>query len=130
MPAAAAASGHRRDCRCETANYTAAVTISCSIIEASWAMGETVNLYEAKTNLSKLVDRAAAGEEIVIAKAGKPKVKLVSHRAAKSADSGKTCSELHIFPMVSTIPCRPSFRSISNRMRAAADRHAYPALGG
>jgi len=27
----------------------------------------------AKTNLSKLVDRAAAGEEIVIAKAGKPK---------------------------------------------------------
>ena len=36
-------------------------------------MSETVNLYEAKTNLSKLVDRAAAGEEIVIAKAGKPK---------------------------------------------------------
>jgi prevent-host-death family protein len=41
-------------------------------------MSETVNLYEAKTNLSKLVDRAAAGEEIVIAKAGKPKAKLVS----------------------------------------------------
>jgi antitoxin (DNA-binding transcriptional repressor) of toxin-antitoxin stability system len=30
----------------------------------------TLNLYEAKTQLSKLVDRAAAGEEIVIAKAG------------------------------------------------------------
>jgi prevent-host-death family protein len=40
-------------------------------------MTETVNLDEAKTNLSKLVERAAAGEEIIIAKAGKPKAKLV-----------------------------------------------------
>jgi prevent-host-death family protein len=40
-------------------------------------MTETVNLYEAKTNLSKMVDRAASGEEIIIAKAGKPKAKLV-----------------------------------------------------
>lgn len=35
------------------------------------------NLYEAKSSLSRLVDRAAAGEEIVIAKAGKPRAKLV-----------------------------------------------------
>lgn len=35
-----------------------------------------VSLYEAKTHLSKLVDEAAAGEEIVIAKNGKPKAKL------------------------------------------------------
>jgi hypothetical protein len=41
-------------------------------IEAA-VVTDTVNLYDAKTNLSKLVDRAAAGEEIVIAKAGKPK---------------------------------------------------------
>jgi prevent-host-death family protein len=39
--------------------------------------GATVNLYEAKTSLSKLVERAAAGEEIIIAKAGKPKARLV-----------------------------------------------------
>jgi prevent-host-death family protein len=37
-----------------------------------------VNLYEAKTQLSSLVDRAANGEEIIIAKAGKPMAKLVS----------------------------------------------------
>jgi prevent-host-death family protein len=43
-------------------------------------MTETVNLYDAKTNLSKLVDRAAAGEEIVIAKAGKPRAKLVRYQ--------------------------------------------------
>ena len=38
---------------------------------------ETVNLYEAKTKLSRLVERAAAGEEIVIAKAGRPLARLV-----------------------------------------------------
>jgi prevent-host-death family protein len=37
-----------------------------------------VNLYEAKTQLSSLVERAAKGEEIVIAKAGKPMAKLVA----------------------------------------------------
>jgi prevent-host-death family protein len=36
-----------------------------------------VNLYEAKTNLSELVERAAAGEEIIIAKAGKARARLV-----------------------------------------------------
>jgi len=36
-----------------------------------------VNLYEAKTQLSSLVERAAKGEEIVIAKAGKPMAKLM-----------------------------------------------------
>ena len=36
-----------------------------------------INLYEAKTNLSSLVDRAAAGEEIVIAKGGRPLARLV-----------------------------------------------------
>jgi prevent-host-death family protein len=37
----------------------------------------TFNLYEAKTNLSRLVERAAAGEEIVIAKAGRPLARLM-----------------------------------------------------
>ncbi len=38
---------------------------------------ETVALYEAKTHLSALVDRASAGEEIVISKSGRPKARLV-----------------------------------------------------
>ena len=38
-----------------------------------------VNIYEAKTHLSRLVARAAAGEEIVIAKAGRPVAKLVGY---------------------------------------------------
>jgi len=51
-------------------------------------MSETVNLYAAKTNLSKLVERAAAGEEIVIAKAGKPKAKLVPYEAPRDKRVG------------------------------------------
>lgn len=39
-----------------------------------------VNIHEAKTHLSRLVDRAAAGEEIVIARAGKPVAKLVAYQ--------------------------------------------------
>ena len=46
-------------------------------------MSETINLYQAKTQLSKLVDRAASGEEIVIAKAGKPKAKLVPYEVPR-----------------------------------------------
>lgn len=42
-----------------------------------------VNLYEAKTKLSSLVERAAAGEEIIIAKAGKPRARLVPLEAAR-----------------------------------------------
>lgn len=41
-------------------------------------MATMVNVHEAKTHLSRLLDRAVAGEEIVIAKAGKRMVKLVS----------------------------------------------------
>ncbi|MDO8359724.1 MAG: type II toxin-antitoxin system Phd/YefM family antitoxin [Devosia sp.] len=37
----------------------------------------TVNTHEAKTHLSRLVERAAKGETIIIAKAGKPMAKLV-----------------------------------------------------
>jgi prevent-host-death family protein len=40
-------------------------------------MSTQVNIHEAKTHLSRLVQRAAAGEEIVIAKAGAPLAKLV-----------------------------------------------------
>ena len=39
--------------------------------------GEPVSLYEAKTHLSDLVEQAAQGREIIIAKSGKPKARLV-----------------------------------------------------
>jgi len=38
---------------------------------------KTINIHEAKTHLSRLVERVQAGEEIVIAKAGRPAARLV-----------------------------------------------------
>lgn len=39
-------------------------------------MTETVNMHDAKTQLSRLAERAAGGEEIIIARAGRPVAKL------------------------------------------------------
>ncbi len=53
---------------------------------------ETVSLYQAKTHLSRLVDRAAAGEEIVIAKSGRARARLVpvdDRRALRVPGKGK-----------------------------------------
>jgi prevent-host-death family protein len=46
-------------------------------------MPRPVNIHEAKTQLSKLVERAEAGEEVVVARAGKPVAKLVPYRSSK-----------------------------------------------
>ena len=48
---------------------------------------KTVNLHAAKTHLSRLVDQAVGGEEVIIAKAGKPMVRLVPV-ATKSRRTG------------------------------------------
>ncbi len=42
-----------------------------------------VNIYTAKTRLSRLIDRAMAGEEIVITRHGKPVARLVSAKPAR-----------------------------------------------
>lgn len=49
---------------------------------------KTINIQAAKTHLSRLVEEAAAGEEIVLAKAGKPLVKLVPYAPARAARVG------------------------------------------
>ena len=49
---------------------------------------KTINIQAAKTHLSRLVDEAAAGEEIVLAKAGKPLVKLVPYQPARAVRVG------------------------------------------
>lgn len=50
----------------------------------------TVNIHEAKTHLSKLVDEAAAGEPFVIAKAGRPMVKVMPLGAPTGAEIRRT----------------------------------------
>lgn len=43
----------------------------------------TINIYEAKTTLSKLVEQAAAGNDVIIARGGKPVARLTQLEPAK-----------------------------------------------
>ena len=46
---------------------------------------ETVNIYDAKTRLSQLVDTAAAGQDVVVARNGKPLVRITRLNPEKRA---------------------------------------------
>ena len=53
-----------------------------------------VNIHAAKTNLSKLIDRAHSGEDIIIAKAGKPVAKLTPIRAKRQRVFGSAAGQI------------------------------------
>lgn len=57
---------------------------------------EIVNLYEAKTRLSSLVEKAAAGEEVVIAKAGRPLVRMIAFEERKRLRFGSLKGEFTV----------------------------------
>ena len=60
-------------------------------------MVTTVNVHEAKSTLSKLLERVEAGETIVIARAGRPVAELVPHRRADLV-FGLAKGEIHYDP--------------------------------
>lgn len=51
-------------------------------------MKDTISIYEAKTNLSKLVKKAKAGEEVVIGAYGEPEVMLVPYKKKNKLNIG------------------------------------------
>ncbi len=59
-------------------------------------MPKVVNLYEAKSQLSALVDQAAAGQEIIIAKAGIPRARLVPARSSVRRRPGGSKGKIEI----------------------------------
>jgi antitoxin (DNA-binding transcriptional repressor) of toxin-antitoxin stability system len=52
-------------------------------------MRKAVNIYQAKSQLSDMVSRAAAGEEFVIAKSGKPRALGTSSSSTDSPPAGR-----------------------------------------
>jgi prevent-host-death family protein len=52
-------------------------------VKSASATVQTVNIYEAKTQLSKLVDLASSGTDVVIARAGKPVARLTTLKHEK-----------------------------------------------
>lgn len=64
-----------------------------------------INTYQAKTILSQLIEQTLAGEEIVIAKAGKPLVKLIPYQSAKpTRQPGLLRDQIVIEPDFDTLP--------------------------
>jgi prevent-host-death family protein len=62
-------------------------------------MATVVNMHDAKSSLSRLVKRAASGEEIVIAKNGKPMARLTRLSSAKANGLiGAFAGKLHMAP--------------------------------
>ena len=56
----------------------------------------TVNIHAAKTHLSRLVEAAAAGEEIIIAKAGKPLARLCPLSSPRRRQLGALEGKIHV----------------------------------
>ena len=60
---------------------------------------DVVNVYEAKTNLSKLLDRVEHGEEIVLGRAGRPVARLVAYRTPRAPRvAGRLAGKIDISP--------------------------------
>jgi prevent-host-death family protein len=90
----------------------------------------TVNIHEAKTHLSKLVDRAASGETVVIAKAGKPLVRVSALDApVEPRRLGFLAGEVATPDDFNEMGAE-EIAALSGRGREAAARHAAGAVGG
>lgn len=63
-----------------------------------------VNIHEAKTNLSKLLEKALNGEEVIIAKAGKALVRLVPVREEKEDCFGMDADNMWIADDFDVLP--------------------------
>ncbi len=69
------------------------------------AGAKPVNVHDAKTHFSRLLERTAKGEEIVIAKAGKPVAKLVPYRKpARSRTPGAWAGRVSLAPDFDELP--------------------------
>ena len=59
-------------------------------------MAESVNVHEAKTHLSRLLERVEAGEEIIIARAGRPVARLLPAAPAAARAPGSAKGQVQV----------------------------------
>jgi prevent-host-death family protein len=68
-------------------------------------MDENINIHAAKTHLSRLIERAEQGEEIVISRAGRPVAKLVPFKPARAPRKlGLYAGQIKIAPDFDELP--------------------------
>ena len=93
---------------------------------------QTVNIHEAKTHLSRLIEQAARGEPFVIAKAGKPLVKVMALHAPEAGQQrrlGFMAGQIAV-PRISTGWGAPRSSGCSVMRREVAAGYASAAVGG
>ena len=73
----------------------------------------TVNIHAAKSQLSRLLDAAVAGEEVIIAKAGKPIARLVPVEQKKERRKLGTLAAFSMFLTISMIRCPTTYSPTS-----------------
>ena len=92
---------------------------------------ETVNIYEAKTRLSQLVDKAASGEDVVVCRNGKPLVRITRLEAAEASHHLRPAQGQADRPaQTSTRLCLTMCWPASKAADAAAAGHAHLSVGG
>ena len=89
-------------------------------------MAVTANIHEAKTTLSKLIERAMAGEEVIIAKAGKPTVRLVPVEKPAAVDRAAIMGSMRGRIIVSDDWEDPVFDAEMERKWFGEDEPALP----
>jgi len=77
---------------------------------------ESIGIYEAKSRLSELVEKAEAGEEITITRHGRPVVKLVRAAPAKARDRAALIKEIRAY--AKALKLKPISQRTLNRMEA------------
>ena len=65
---------------------------------------QTVNIHEAKTHLSRLLKRVASGEEVIIAKSGKPVARLIPFAQPEKRILGMDAGKVWIAPDFDELP--------------------------
>jgi prevent-host-death family protein len=73
-------------------------------MKSSKTATETVNIHEAKTHLSRLLKRVAAGEEVIIAKSGKPVARLIPFAQPEKRILGMDAGKVWIAPDFDELP--------------------------
>lgn len=86
----------------------------------------TVNIHEAKTHLSKLVDAAAKGEPFIIAKAGKPLVRVTPLDAPEKPDPAKRLGFMQGYGTVMDDIKTPFEDEIEEMFYGNPDKFKYP----
>ena len=71
-----------------------------------------VGIYEAKSKLSQLVEKAEAGEEVILTRRGRPVAKIVNVAPAKKRDRAALLREIHALARRVKIPRKMSIREI------------------